>query len=109
LFRTSRARAPPPPVTPRRYFYLFVLYGFLCCVTLSVLWVDALFLAHRDGPGPSDNLLVFICFFLMVSFALSLGMFVAMHTYLIMRGKTTLETQGRCVGWAGLGVWIGWI
>jgi hypothetical protein len=92
---------PPPPSPPRplaplchhRYFYLFVLYGFLSCVVLCIIWLDVLFIRGHGGADPGA--FVFIAFFVAVSFALSLGMFVALHTYIIVTGRTTVEMHGR--------------
>ncbi len=82
-----------------KYFFLFILYGFLNCLFLVIVWVDVLFLSTL--PAGADDMMVFVAFFFATSFCFSLGMFAAVHILLMATGRTTVEMHSKYVrAWA---------
>ena len=74
-----------------KYFYLFVLYGFLDCV-LTAVSVVAKIGSPLSPSNPYSSQMTFTMGFIMsVAFAISLTLFVVLHGVLIVRGQTTLE------------------
>lgn len=78
-----------------KYFYLFVFYGFCCCFQLSVVWMDGLLMGGLPEAAMTSVWLL-VSFFIAITMAITLGVFLGMHTYLILVGKTTIEIGNRC-------------
>lgn len=79
-----------------KFFCQFVVYSFLTLMVIVIAlfrpFCDALF---NSGKRMSDEenvtAMALIGFVLAIALALSLGLFIALHSYLLWHGSTTLE------------------
>merc|ERR1712046_93775 len=80
-----------------RYFCLFLLYLFLCCVFVATTcfqqFFDAVFHPRKSIHPRQDRECVALCYIMACSVSIALVLLGGFHVYLALTNQTTLEFQ----------------